>query len=260
MISGADNLGDRVAIVFGGRSPIAIASARCLAARQKVILVSRNIEVDLSEQVSDLKNIEIAEVDLEDREQIRQFLKEIYLTGKSVSSIVFLQRYRTETDTSFYKHCAVELWSVQEAIEIISAEKKKEETVQVLIGTSPAADKILLDQSLSYHIVKAGQETIVRYCAAMYTAENIAVTAVRIGSIVLKRRAMPFWRKQPSVMSELTKGAPFARVQTSEDVGENIAEIASMDTIIFSGQTIHIEDGWELKDPAQVVRAALESS
>ena len=67
--------GAPVAVVFGGRSPIAIACARHISLRQKVMLVTRHIDNDLEEAVAGHANLSLMEADLEIEGQLQIYLK-----------------------------------------------------------------------------------------------------------------------------------------------------------------------------------------
>lgn len=249
-----------VAIVFGGRSPIAVACSRYLADSQQVCLVTRKIDDQLFNQIKDKSNIRLLEADLEETGSTEKIISELYALGEDVNSLVFLQRYRPSDTPSFDSHCTVELWCIREAIESLQRLKADTAHVQILISSSPAAKIVLLDQDLNYHIVKSAQEALVRYYAVKLAALNISVTAIRIGSVVIKQRAAEYWRSIPTVIAGLKRSAPTASLQTSEMVGETLAKLATLQITSFTGQIITIDDGWALRDSAQIAKALLEES
>ena len=249
-----------VAVVFGGRSPIAVACCRYLADRQQVCLVTRKIEDQLSHHIKDKSNIRVLEADLEVTGSTGKIISELYASGEEVNSLVFLQRYRPSDEPSFDSHCKIELWCIREAIESLQGLKADTAHIQILISSSPAARIVLLDQDLNYHIVKSAQEALVRYYAAKLAAFNISVTAIRIGSVVIKQRAAEYWRSIPTVVAGLKRSAPTASLQTSEMVGETLAKLATLQISSLTGQTITIDDGWALRDSAQIAKALLEET
>lgn len=246
-----------VALVFGGHSPIAIACAKNLAAKRNVILVTRKNDSRLEEAFSLGSKVTILEADLEEDGAVNKVITSAYKNYKHISALVFLQRYRSCNEACFSSHCTVELWSIRDALETIRLRKNHQDPLQVWISSSPAAEKAVLDQDLSYHIVKAGQEALVHYYAAALGKENISINAIRIGSIVLKERAMNYWKSVPNLLESLEKVAPIGSILTSEDIGQIFAFFASSSLDFLSGQIITIDNGFSLRDTAQIARELL---
>lgn len=249
-----------VSLVFGGRSPIALACANQLASRNKVFLVTRASGEDLEALVGDAPNIEVVVANLEVVGESRRVVEDIYLAGQEIDSVVFLQRYRPEDLANFAAHCAVELWSIAECLNTIKERKSLSRNVQALISSSPAAEKVLVDQSLEYHIVKSGQEALARFYAATLGSSKISVNTARIGSVVVKKRAISYWNSVPNVMSGLMGLAQSGELQTSEDVGKLFADFVSANLSGLSGQNFSIDDGFSLRDGAQLAKSALEGT
>lgn len=76
-----------------------------------------------------------------------------------------MQRYRPEGEPSFEEHSRVELWGIVEALEAVAMKSPSTE-VKAVVSSSPAAQTVLDDQDGAYHVVKAGQEALVRFCGA----------------------------------------------------------------------------------------------
>jgi enoyl-[acyl-carrier-protein] reductase (NADH) len=248
-----------VAVVFGGRSPIATACTKQIACSQDVVLVTRKLTFDLLQEFRDFPSVSFHEADLEKPESSRIVFQSLYNQYRNINVVIFFQRYRSTGEASFHAHCCVELWSIKEALDEIRITKKDESHVQVLISSSPAAHKVVIDQDLSYHIVKSGQEALVRYCAAEYGKYRISVNAIRVGSIVLKKRANAYWNSVPQVISGLQSIAPVGNLLSSEDVGMFFATLALTNLPNLSGQILDIDNGFFLMDPSQVAKQLLET-
>lgn len=248
-----------VALVFGGRSPIAIACALAIARHQDAILVTRTVNEDLRQAVcAGAPRLTLVAADLATSGAATQILNEIYASGREVNAVVFLQRYRPEGPARFDDHASVELWSIEESLAAIRQLKRAETEVQVLVSSSPAAHKVLRDQGSAYHVVKAGQEALVRYLAATLLDARIFVNGIRIGSIVLKPRAAAYWQSIPDVVRCLKRTSPSGSLQTSEAVGLAFARLAMTGLAGATGQIITLDDGFDLRDGVQMAKAALE--
>lgn len=248
-----------VALVFGGRSPIAIACALRIARQQDVVLVTRSIDEELHEAVSaGAPRLTLLAADLACSGKGMEIVNEMYASGREVNSTVFLQRYRPDGPARFGEHAAIELWCIEETLAAIRQQKRPETEVQVLVSSSPAARKVLEDQGSAYHVVKAGQEALVRFLAATLLDARIFVNGIRIGSIVLKPRAAAYWNSIPDVVSGLQRSAPSGSLQTSDDVGWAFARLAMAGLAGATGQIITLDDGFDLRDGVQMAKGALE--
>lgn len=249
---------DHVAVVFGGRSPIAIACALELARLQDVVLVTRTVDGALRKEVSGgTSRLTLVAADLSVAGTGRDVAHAIYSSGRQINAAVFLQRYRPDGQPQFADHAAVELWSIEETLKEISQLKHTDCAVQALISSSPAAEKIVVDQDLAYHIVKAGQEALVRFMAVELARHRIRVNAVQIGSVVLKERARAYWDSIPDVVKELRRLTPEGSLLSSEDLGQHIAELA-LNTPTFTGATLRLDGAMGLRDGVQLAKLALE--
>lgn len=248
-----------VALIFGGRSPIAIACALRIGLQQDVVLVSRTVDQELLESVSGgTANVELVSANLAITGAGTEIVNKIYASGRDINAAVFLQRYRPNGKARFDEHAEVEIWSIEETTLAIRQQKKPGFEVQVIVSSSPAAHKVLDDQGSAYHVVKAGQEALVRFLAAKLLNSRIFVNGIRIGSIVLKRRAAEYWKTIPDVVSGLEHTAPSRTLQTSEEVGSAFARLAIAGLGGATGQIITLDDGFDLRDGVQMAKSALE--
>lgn len=249
-----------VALVFGGRSPIAIACALRIARHQDAVLVSRSVDEELREAVSaGAPRLTLVASDLANSGAGTEIVNEIYASGREVNAAVFLQRYRPVGPARFDEHVAIELWSIEEVLTAICKHKSPKTEVQAIVSSSPAAHKVLTDQGSAYHVVKAGQEALVRFLAATLFDARIFVNGIRIGSIVLKPRAAAYWKSIPDVVSGLERTSPSGSLQISDDVGWAFARLAMAGLAGATGQIITLDDGFDLRDGVQMVKAALEN-
>ena len=246
----------KVAIVFGGRSPIALSCAKYLSLEQRVVLVTRHVDSALEQLVCQMPSVSLIAADLECPTEAARVVNETLSSGHQLSCMAFLQRYRPKTESTFSSHLAVELWSIKEALDTVRSLKSAESPMQVLVSSSPAAQKVLDDQDLGYHIVKAGQEALVRFYAVLLAENNITINAIRVGSLVVKERAMSYWNSIPHTVGKLKELMPTRRLQTSDDVGLIFAKILLSNVIGITGQVFSADSGFELMDSIQIVKKA----
>lgn len=247
-------------VVFGGRSPIALACARELSLSIPVFLVTRSIDIFFKKTLANHPNITPIVADLSITGESGRVINSIYNLGFEPKSLAFLQRYRPADEPSFKDHSSVEIWSISECMEELRSSKASDSFINILVSSSPAASAVVDDQDLAYHVVKAGQEALTRFYGAKLSAEGIFFNALRIGSIVIKPRAQRYWDSVPRVVAGLRSLAPGGSILTSEEVGTNIAHLISTGLKGISGQVLTLDGGFGLLDGAQLARKGLEMS
>lgn len=246
------------AIVFGGRSPIALSCAFSLAENQHVFLVTRRIDDELESEIRGNPRVTLVEADLAREGAAHSAIQSIYDQGFEPTALAFLQRYRPAGEPSFEEHSRVELWSIAESLEAVASLKSLSVSVNVVLSSSPAAHTVVDDQDAPYHVVKAGQEALVRFFGAKLQGQGVFVNAVRIGSLVIKPRAQKYWDSIPQVMTGLSALSPAGHVLTSTEVGIHLAGLLSPSMPALSGQVFTIDAGYSLLDGAQLARSALD--
>ncbi len=249
---------ENVAIVFGGRSPIALSCAISLAKTQQVFLITRKIDDALADDIGNVPGITAVEADLARLGAADSVIRKIYEQGLEPTALAFLQRYQASGEPSFGEHSRVELWSIAEALEAIAESKAPSTAVNVVVSSSPAAHTVLDDQDAPYHVVKAGQEALVRFYGAKLQGQGVFVNAARIGSLVIKPRAQKYWDSIPQVVSALGALSPAGEVLTSTQVGARLVGLLAPSMHGQSGQVFSIDAGYSLLDGAQLARSALD--
>ncbi len=247
-----------VAIVFGGRSPIAISCATSLAKTQQVFLITRTIDDAVQNEIGHVPAITLVEADLEKVGAADSLILKIYDQGFEPTAVAFLQRYRPSGEPSFENHSRVELWAVAEALEAIKRFKHRTAEVNVILSSSPAAHKVVDDRDLAYHVVKAGQEALARFYGAQLQRDGVCVNAVRIGSLVIKERARNYWESIPHVVKGMSALSPAGHILTSSEVGSRLAGFLSPHMSGLSGQVFTVDGGYSLLDGSQLARSALD--
>lgn len=246
------------AVVFGGHSPIGLSCARSLAQAQQVFLITRRIDEELIDEIGNNSAITPIEADIAEENAANLVIQKIYKEGFQLTSLAFLQRYRHSGEPSFEEHARVELWSIAETLDGVARYKDPETAVSVILSSSPAAHKVVNDQDLAYHVIKASQEALVRFYAAKMYSHHISVNAVRIGSFVVKSRAQKYWDSIPHVVAGLMRLSPSGRVLTSQEVGARLAGLLHPGMNGLTGQVVTVDDGYSLLDGAQLTRSALD--
>ena len=245
----------QAAVIFGGHSPIALACAEYLSTNCRVFLVTRCIDTELSSIDS---NTKLLQGDISKPGEAHRIISDIYEQGYELSDVFFFQRYRGSAVDAISSHMNVELFSIEEAVNAIKLHKKEESVISVLLSSSPAAYKVVDDQDLNYHIVKASQEALVRYISLKMCKHKVYINGIRVSSIVFKERAKDFWNSKNTLVRQLKSLSPSRSLQDSDTVAKRFASFSMAAKSGITGQIISLEEGFELLDSIQVAKTSLE--
>lgn len=246
-------------IVVGGRSPIAISCSKFLAEFGPVIHVTRSAGPELRELFKNTQ-VQLIEQDLSEPFAGEIAARKALALQPAIAGIAFLQRYRAEgqEDSNFVEHMKVEVWSSIEMLRTLSSERRGGEQLTALIASSPAAEKVVPDQSLDYHIVKSAQESSFRYLSRELAANGVECISVRIGSLVIKDRAFRYWNERKHMQQILGEMGVAQGIPSADKIGHQIANIISNGPLGISGQTVVLDGGLGLVDGPQAAKSSLE--
>jgi len=240
------------ALVVGGHSPIAVETTKALSEDHRVVHVTRSISDNLISEFGDEYDVEIVEADLTLNRAGSKLVESLVSSGHYPSSIAFLQRYRASSgEANFGQHMSVEIWGVREILEAYARLKPPELYVNSVVATSPAATKVVRDQNLDYHLVKAGQEALVRFLSVTQAPHNMNIFAAQIGSIVVKTRAEVYWTTHAEQLHLLGELSPLKSLPTQLTIGKQLASLLRVSNSSLSGQTIPLDGMFSILDGPQ---------
>ncbi|MEI8024625.1 MAG: SDR family oxidoreductase, partial [Actinomycetota bacterium] len=150
------------ALVYGGRSPIALEICKQLAgAGHEVHLVTRVLDDTITKLAKENDCVEVHECDLEDSVKSIDLAVKIDSQTGGLDAVAFAHRYRSEVPAPL-KQYAVEVYTPFEILEALAARARDNECT-VLLVTSPGAHLVLADQNFQYHASKAALSQLVRF-------------------------------------------------------------------------------------------------
>lgn len=123
------------ALVYGGRSPIALAVCEQLAdSGQEVHLITRNRDEAIVKLASEHKCKHVHECDLENAEKSIALALKIDNQVGGLEAVAFVHRYRSQTSNPL-KQYEVEVYTPYEIIEAL-AERSRNKQCSVVLTTS----------------------------------------------------------------------------------------------------------------------------
>jgi NAD(P)-dependent dehydrogenase (short-subunit alcohol dehydrogenase family) len=169
--------------------------------------------------------------------------------------MVFLQRHRAGKD-EFDMELAVALRATKHAIDHLVQRRCFSDDGRsnsiVLVG-SIADLYVAPEQSLGYHIGKAGLSQLARYYALELGPMGIRVNTVS-PCVVAKDEAREFYDKNEWLADRFRKFIPLGRMGKPQDIVNAIMFLASEQASYITGQNIVVDGGLTLRSHESLLR------
>jgi Enoyl-(Acyl carrier protein) reductase len=234
-----------VAVVFGGHSPIAIEISKQLSVSRKVIHFSRNLDEELQRSFEDNKHVETfvlpilsdGSVDIDHLEQQIRFLLP--------TNLVFAARFRGHEDDFVSKYKFEVLLPIR-LLRSCSSISGSSTLRSAVLFCSPAGQRIVSDQDVSYHAHKAAIEQVIRFYAV--NGNGIRVNGVSPGGYVLKDRNRDFYISNPKLTEKIKAFIPTGDFVTTSDISHLVEFLLSEKSRQINGQILSIDGGYSAKE------------
>ena len=239
------------ALVYGGRSPIALEICKQLAgAEHEVHLVTRVRDEAIVALAKENGCSEVHECNLEDSAKSIELALKIDSQVGGLDALAFAHRYRSEVVAPL-KQYSVEVYTPYEILEALAA-RVREKVCAVVLITSPAARSIVGDQDFQYHASKAALSQLVRFGAVRFASRNIRVNGLSPGSFIFKQRAADFYAKNPQIVDRANKLIPLSRMGTVDEIASVAHFLLSKQSSYLNGQILEVDGGLSTLDPASL--------
>ncbi|MCX6535398.1 MAG: SDR family oxidoreductase, partial [Actinobacteria bacterium] len=239
------------ALVYGGRSPIALEICKQLAdTGHDVHLVTRTRDDAINRLAKENNCFEVHECDLEDSAKSIELAAKIDSQVGGLDAVAFAHRYRSDVSAPL-KQYAVEVYTPYEILEVLATRDRDKECA-ILLVTSPGAHLVLADQNFQYHASKAALSQLVRFGSVRFASKNIRVNGLSPGSFIFKQRAADFYAKNPQIVDRANKLVPLSRMGTVEDIASVALFLLSKQSNYMNGQILEADGGLSNIDPASL--------
>ena len=240
-----------VALVYGGRSPIALALCRQLSeSGHEVHLITRNRDETILKLASNHHCNHVYECDLENQESSVNLALEIDKKAGGLDAIAFVHRYRSQTPNPL-KQYEVEVYTPYKIIESIAAISRDKQCA-VAVTTSPAGRTVVGDQDFQYHASKAALSQLVRFGSVRFSANNLRINGVSPGSLIFKERAAEYYSKNPDVVANANRLIPLSRMGTVTEIANVALFLLSEKSSYLNGQILEVDGGLSNLDQASL--------
>jgi len=236
------------ALVYGGRSPLALELCKQLAGSgHKVHLITRYQDESIVNLAMENNCTEVHACDLEDLNTSILLAKEIDDKVGGLDALAFMHRYISSPPEPF-EQFAVEVNSPYEIIMNLSKRVRSKQCA-IVLATSPAAEKIVEDQDFHYHASKAAIQQLIRFCSVRFAKDNLRVNGVNPGTYVFKSRASSFYAEHPEITSRAKKEVPLGRMSNIEEIAAVAKFLLSEESSFINGEIINVDGGLSNRNP-----------
>jgi NAD(P)-dependent dehydrogenase (short-subunit alcohol dehydrogenase family) len=230
-------------IIVGGTKGVGRELASLLAAQgQYVTAVGRSPGAFLAHGGDG--EIEGFQGDVEKIDELIPKLRNQVKAKGSLSSLIFLQRYRGSGD-SWTGEIDVSMSATKSIIEALAGDFAPDGDRSIVVVASVATDLVARNQTLGYHVSKAALRQIARFYAVKLGPKGIRVNVVSPSTFV-KEESAKYYDGQTALKELYAKITPLGRWGTAKEVAQTAAFLCGPQSSFITGQEIFVDGGLSL--------------
>ncbi|EFR48144.1 SDR family NAD(P)-dependent oxidoreductase [Helicobacter canadensis] len=234
--------------VFGGSKGIGSVFTRELSKKGKynVTLFARTNPNSIA--------VEFYSVDFCHQDSFLKVLEEVAKIKGKIDHMVFFLKFRgNKFMDSWEGEIRVELDTIKNVMEILDVYLSDDSSI--VFVSSLCGSLISLNQSIGYHMAKAGLEQMARYYAVKLGFRGIRVNVVA-PTLTLKPENEEFYNQETELTALYSRISPLGRIAKSEDVCEVINFL--LDVKFMTGQILRVDGGISLQEYESLFRDVVE--
>lgn len=230
-------------LIIGGTKGMGRAMVRTLSSENHTVSVLARREPSGAD--GEIPNTHYWSVDLFDKENIHKVLNDVVEKNGKLNHLIFFQRFRGEKN-NWEGEIELGLTATKSIIEALVDEFNCTENASIVVVGSVAGHLIAEEQSLGYHVAKAGLNNLARYYAVTLGHKGIRVNCVSPG-MVLKEESRDYYGKNEKLHALFKEITPIGRMGTSEDIANVISFLCNKKSSFLTGQNIVVDGGLSLQ-------------
>jgi len=240
----------KIAVVFGGHSPIAVEISRLLSTYRKVIHYSRTPDVKLKKEFEGISDLEtwllptLADGTVDIYEVERQ------ISVLSPANLIFVARNR-EAEEDYFSGYKFEILLPHKLLRSCASIDGNSNLESAVLFCSPAGQKVVSDQGAIYHAHKAAIEQIIRFYAVK--GRGFRVNGVSPGGYVLKDRNMNFYNSNHELTKRIKSFIPSGDFVNTIEIAHLVNFLISEKSRQINGQIITIDGGYSAIEPSHLL-------
>lgn len=230
----------RTVVVVGGSSGLGKVVAQLYACEgYRTAIVSRN-RPDFVDEAANLRHFAADLTDLSPS-GARELAGSIVADLGDVSYIVFCQRYRG-LEQNLASEMVVSITATDLLIQAFRPHFVRVGDRAIAAVGSVYADFVGSSQPLSYHVVKAGLNALIRYYAVALGAEEIRVNSIS-PLTYLKDESKHVYLNNPQTVEKYRRLVPLKRMPTAAECADALHYLCSPQASFVNGQVLYVDGG-----------------
>ncbi|MBL8024244.1 MAG: SDR family oxidoreductase [Elusimicrobia bacterium] len=191
--------------------------------------------------------------DLTEGRSLGPLMADIIRRRGALSSLVFFQRYRGIKD-DWMGELQVSLTATREILERTGDYFDPAGERAIVVISSIANHFIAREQSVGYHVAKAGLTQMVRYYAVKFGAKKIRVNSVSPGPVV-KAESEKFYQRHPGFTAFYKTIIPLGRIGTMKEIASTVDFLCSPKASFITGQDLVVDGGVSIQAHESLARS-----
>jgi NAD(P)-dependent dehydrogenase (short-subunit alcohol dehydrogenase family) len=195
-------------------------------------------------------------IDVSNREALLSSLDQAVERYGKLTSVVFMQRHRAKKD-ELDMELTVALTATKNAIDHLVNQQYFSsyggQSNSIVLVSSIADQYVAPEQSLGYHLGKAGISQLARYYALTLGPMGIRVNSVS-PCVVAKDEAKNFYDTNEWLVDRYREFIPLGRMGKPQDIVNAIMFLAGEQASYITGQNIVVDGGLTLRSHESLIR------
>lgn len=221
-------------VIIGGSKGLGKAIVKKMIERGDMVSV-------ISKKIPDNKiaTVKYYQADLSNSENILFSLEKIRRSGR-INYLIFSQRYRGTGDT-WAGEIEVSLTASKIIVEFLQDKFSKEDNA-ILFISSAFAEYVGAGQPLSYHLGKAGMNTMMKHYAVLLGKQQIRSNSISPFTFV-KEESEKYYSDQGALLEMYQKIVPLQRMGNTDEIADVALFLCSPQSRYVSGQNLYVDGG-----------------
>ncbi len=224
-------------IIIGGSKGLGRTIAQKMITRGDTVSV-----VSRSTPENKIDGVNYFEADLADSVNLTDVLEKISGIG-SANYLVFCQRFRGNGD-SWAGEIAVSLTSSKIIIDFLQNKFSIDDNA-ILFVSSVFAEYVGEGQALSYHLGKAGMNSLMRYYAVTLARKGVRTNTITPFTFI-KEESRDYYNSQTELMEMYKEIVPLNRIGTTDEISDVVVFLCSNLARYVNGQNLYVDGGLSL--------------
>lgn len=227
-------------VVVGGSSGLGkVVSQRCVRDGYRVAIVSRN-RPDFIDESAGLHHFN-ADLLTMTSDAANQLAAGIVSSVGKINYVIFCQRYRGE-ERNLINEMAVSITSTDLIIQAFRPHFVPTGDRAITAVGSVYGDYVGSSQPLSYHVVKAGLNALVRFYSVALGQDGIRVNSIS-PLTYLKDESRNVYINNPKTMEKYRRIVPLGRMPEASECADSLLYLCSPQASFVNGQVLYVDGG-----------------